>query len=178
MTLVNTDGLVLLGPGSEWLWAAVSGLVLAGTGIAIYRQLRVQQAQIRDNTKLLRSQAHYNAIVLGQRPLEMLIDDVSLAGILSVAYVTPESLSAEDWIRASNFMFMQFNAWEYFYYQHRDGSIPKELWAGADAYFKGLVATKPGYGRFWDEYQAGFTEPFRSEPTLEFAKKAASRPIA
>jgi hypothetical protein len=25
------------------------------------------------------------------------------------------------------YMFMQFNAWEYLYYQNRDESIPKEL---------------------------------------------------
>jgi hypothetical protein len=70
-------------------------------------------------------------------------------------------------------MFMQFNAWEYFYYQHRDGSIPKELWVGADDYHKGLVATKPGYARFWAESRTSFDEPFRSETTREFAQKPA-----
>ena len=64
MKLINTDGMVFFGPGSEWLWMALTGLVLAGTGVAIYRQLRVQQLQIHDNTKLLRSQAHYNAMLL------------------------------------------------------------------------------------------------------------------
>lgn len=32
----------LIGPGSEWFWTAVSGLILAVTFIAIYRQLRQQ----------------------------------------------------------------------------------------------------------------------------------------
>jgi hypothetical protein len=40
--LINTDGLALIGPGSEWLWTAFSGIVLAITFIAILRQLRVQ----------------------------------------------------------------------------------------------------------------------------------------
>src|SRR5438045_2876656 len=31
----------LIGPGSEWFWTAVSGIVLAVTFIAIYRQLRL-----------------------------------------------------------------------------------------------------------------------------------------
>lgn len=44
MTLINTEGLTLLGPGSEWLWTAVSGIVLALTFVAIYRQLRLQRA--------------------------------------------------------------------------------------------------------------------------------------
>lgn len=41
--MINTAGLVLIGPGSEWFWTAVSGLVLAVTFIAIYRQLKLQR---------------------------------------------------------------------------------------------------------------------------------------
>jgi len=41
VTLINTDGMAFIGPGSEWFWTAVSGLILAGTFIAIYRQLRI-----------------------------------------------------------------------------------------------------------------------------------------
>jgi hypothetical protein len=37
--LINTDGLAFIGPGSEWFWTAVSGIVLAVTFVAIYRQL-------------------------------------------------------------------------------------------------------------------------------------------
>ena len=44
MTLINTEGLTLLGPGSEWLWTAISGIVLALTFVAIYRQLRLQRS--------------------------------------------------------------------------------------------------------------------------------------
>lgn len=42
MQLINTADLVLIGPGSEWFWSAVSGLVLAVTVVALYRQLRIQ----------------------------------------------------------------------------------------------------------------------------------------
>ncbi|MBI3751023.1 MAG: hypothetical protein HY263_05115 [Chloroflexi bacterium] len=42
MRLVSADPLVFIGPGSEWFWTAVSGLVLAVTFLAILRQLRVQ----------------------------------------------------------------------------------------------------------------------------------------
>jgi hypothetical protein len=33
--LINTDGMAFIGPGSEWFWTALSGLVLAVTFIAI-----------------------------------------------------------------------------------------------------------------------------------------------
>ena len=39
MKLINTEGMVLIGPGSEWFWTALTGLVLAVTFLAIYRQL-------------------------------------------------------------------------------------------------------------------------------------------
>jgi hypothetical protein len=39
---INTDGMAFIGPGSEWFWTALSGIILAVTFIAIYRQLRIQ----------------------------------------------------------------------------------------------------------------------------------------
>lgn len=43
MKLINTNGMAFIGPGSEWFWSAFSGLVLAVTFLAIYRQLKVQR---------------------------------------------------------------------------------------------------------------------------------------
>jgi hypothetical protein len=43
--LVNTDQLTLIGGGSEWFWTAMSGVVLAVTFLAIYRQLRLGRSQ-------------------------------------------------------------------------------------------------------------------------------------
>lgn len=45
MKLINTDGMAFIGPGSEWFWTALSGIVLAVTFIAIYRQLRLQRSR-------------------------------------------------------------------------------------------------------------------------------------
>ena len=33
-----------IGPGSEWFWTAVSGIVLAVTFLAIWRQLALQRS--------------------------------------------------------------------------------------------------------------------------------------
>jgi hypothetical protein len=41
---INTDGMAFIGPGSEWFWTAVSGMVLAVTFIAIWRQLALQRS--------------------------------------------------------------------------------------------------------------------------------------
>jgi hypothetical protein len=42
MELINTDRMTLIGPGSEWFWTALSGIVTVVTLLAIYRQLRLQ----------------------------------------------------------------------------------------------------------------------------------------
>jgi hypothetical protein len=171
---ISTGGIAFIGPGSEWFWLALQFTALSITFVAIYRQLRGQQVEIRSNAKVLRSQAHYNTLMLLSRPWEIVIENESLASIVSVGLVTPDALSAAEWLRCSNHMFLQVNAWEYVYYQHRDDSIPKEVWVGADSYYRRLVYTKPGLSRFWSEYGAVFDEPFRSYVTQEFAKKPAA----
>ena len=106
-------------------------------------------------------------------------DNASLASVVGAGYAMPEGLSPSDWARFSAYSFMQFNAWEYFFYQFHDGSIPKELWAGADATFKDMVRTKPGLGRFWAEARISFDEPFRSIVDREFdASPVAGQPGA
>ena len=42
MKLINTDGMVFIGPGSEWFWATLSGIVTMVSLLAIWRQLRLQ----------------------------------------------------------------------------------------------------------------------------------------
>lgn len=42
MQVVNLNGMALFGPGSEWLWAMLQMIILLGSGIAIFRQLRAQ----------------------------------------------------------------------------------------------------------------------------------------
>ena len=45
MKLISTDEMVFIGPGSEWFWTAVSGIVLAVTFVAIYRQLTIARSE-------------------------------------------------------------------------------------------------------------------------------------
>ena len=171
MKLINTDGLALFGPGSEWLWTALQFIALATTFVAIFRQLRTQQVELRHQTKLLRSQAHFNALSLSQRAREVLVENEGFASVMNTAFATPEALSDGDWLRCNVYMFMQFNQWEYLYYQHRDGSIPTEYWAGAEDYYRNMVAGGAGYARFWSESQTGFDEPFHAYVAHEFARK-------
>jgi hypothetical protein len=61
--LVSSQRLVLIGPGRSWFWTALSGLVLALTFIAIYRQLRLRTndraiAQVEAVTRESGSERH------------------------------------------------------------------------------------------------------------------------
>jgi hypothetical protein len=162
VTLINTDELTLIGPGSEWFWIALQFIALGITFVAIYRQLQATHVQMEENTKLLRSQAHHNALLLSQRARELLIENEDFARVVNIGRDTPEALSDEDWSRCSMYMFLQTNQWEYLYYQHRDGSIPTEYWAGAADYYHNMIVDRPGYARFWTENRTSFDEPFRS----------------
>ena len=44
MTLLNSNGLAIFGPGSEWFWAMLQFLVLLTTFFLVYRQLRAAVA--------------------------------------------------------------------------------------------------------------------------------------
>jgi hypothetical protein len=50
VTFINTDGMSFIGPGSEWFWTALSGIVLAVTFLAIWRQLSMaRSARFRED---------------------------------------------------------------------------------------------------------------------------------
>ncbi len=147
-------------------WALIAEI--AG-GIAIVLSVVYLALQISDNNRLLRSQAHYNALSLGQRPLEMMVENENLSKVIISCDSDPESVDPANWERCRNYYFMQFNSWEYFYYQYADGSIPPQLWRGADAYFKQAVHSNSGFARFWSEMQIAFDDPFRSYVANAFA---------
>jgi hypothetical protein len=49
--------------------------------------------QTSDNTKLLRTQSHFNALLLGQRPLEFMVANQDLAGVVNQCDATPDRVS-------------------------------------------------------------------------------------
>ena len=116
--------------------------------------------QISDNTSELQSQGHFHALSLAQKPLELLVSDRELANIIETGYSAPDKLSPSDWHRFAMYQTMAFNAWEFLFYANRSGSIPENLWVGADAYYRVLIGTKPALARFWAEYEHIFDEPF------------------
>jgi hypothetical protein len=73
-------------------WALMAEIAGA---IAIVVSVIYLGVQIRANTKVLRSQAHYNALSLAQRPFEMAISDQDLADLIETSYASPDKLSQQ-----------------------------------------------------------------------------------
>jgi hypothetical protein len=130
--------------------------------IAVVISVIYLAVQIAEGNKELRSQSHYNALSLGQRPFEIELENAELARIISTGYLEPDNLSGEEWYRFEQYQVMAFNAWEYYYYEHGKDAIPEQLWVGANAYYHQNLVTKPGLARFWEEYRHIYAEPFRS----------------
>jgi len=130
--------------------------------IAVVISVVYLAVQISEGNKELRSQSHYNALSLGQRPFEIELENAELAGIISSGYDDPGQLTAEEWYRFSQYQIMAFNAWEYYYYENEKSAIPEQLWIGAKAYYVQIARTKPGLWKYWSEYEHIYGEPFHS----------------
>lgn len=126
--------------------------------------------QIKDNTRALENQGHYNALSVAQAPIVMTVDNEDLARIVEQGYITPDSLTTVEQLRFYDHQFLSFNGWEYLYYANRSESIPKSLWLGADGYFSELIYTKPGLLNFWEGYKHAFADPFKSYVENVYAK--------
>jgi hypothetical protein len=151
---------------------AISFKVVVAVGAVLVSVLYLN-TYIEENTKALRSQGHFNGVMLGERPIEMMLENEKLANVVNVCNATPSAVSADEWDKCCNYYLMSFNAFEYWYYEHEDGSIPTYLWIGADTYWKFLIKSNRGLSRFWSEYQSFFGESFRSYVSQQFANTPA-----
>jgi hypothetical protein len=142
----------------EW-WALVAEI--AG-GLAVVISVIYLAVQINDNTRMLRSQSHYNALDVLHSPGEIVLENADLASLMVRCNSEPDSVSVDEWERCRWFYFLQMNGWEYTYYQNLERTIPEQLWFGVDGVMRQYVAHRSGYARFWNETAIGFAEPFRS----------------
>ena len=148
------------GPRNHLENAALIAEILGA--IAVVVSVIYLAVQITDNTRMLRSQSHYKALEVLQRPFELLLESDSLAPTLHECDVQPDKVEASRWSRCVTYYFMQANGWEYTYYQHLEDAIPPELWVGVDGYMGELARTNSGWVRFWEETSHAFGEPFRT----------------
>jgi hypothetical protein len=120
----------------EW-WALVAEI--AG-GLAVVISVIYLAVQINDNTRMLRSQSHYNALDVLHSPGEIVLENADLASLMVRCNSEPDSVSVDEWERCRWFYFLQMNGWEYTYYQNLERTIPEQLWFGVDGVMRQYVA--------------------------------------
>jgi hypothetical protein len=130
--------------------------------IAVVLSVIYLAVQLSDNSRLLRSQSHYNTLEVSQRALEIVIASDTLAGLLEQCDADPWSVPGAIWTRCVNYVFMQVNPWEYTYHQDLEGSTPHSLWVGVGGYFSNEARSNASWARFWRDTAEAFGEPFRS----------------
>ena len=131
-------------------------------GLAVVVSVIYLAIQISDNNRLLRSQSHYNALEVLQRPFEVMLERDDLAEHLDSCSSDPYGVSDVVWSRCVNYIFMQANGWEYIYYQNLDEAVLATIFVGADGYMADQARNNPSWARFWAETIDGFGEPFRA----------------
>ena len=156
--------------------AALIAEIIGGTAVVI--SVIYLALQISDNNRLLRSQAHYNALEVLQHPLEVMLESDSLADSLFQCDYHPREVSDSLWTRCSNYYLMQLNGWEYTFYQNIDETLPPELWMGVTGYLGIEVQSKAGYARFWEESSIAFGDPFHSYVEEYIQRNSAFRRLS
>ena len=145
-------------------------------GIAIIISLAYLAIQVSDSNRLLRSQAHYNALMLAQAPGTMMVQNPELSNLVEQCQVGKDPLPSSVLARCNHYTLMELNGWEYLYYQNLDNSIPSQLWLGSDAYYRNEIQTKAGYAKFWKDYHIAYAEPFHSYVVTVFAEGSTAVP--
>jgi hypothetical protein len=130
--------------------------------IAVVVSVVYLAVQVSEGNEQLKSQTHYNALMLGQIPIEIELRSGVLSDIIDRGYRDPGQLTPTEWYRFTQYQVMALNGWEFYYYENDKGTMPKPLWIGANAYYTKLIRTKPGLQQFWHENRHVYAEPFAS----------------
>ena len=156
-------------------YAALVAEILGGVAVVV--SVIYLALQLSDNNRLLRSQSHYNALEVLQRPLEAVLESDTLSDLLQQCEHQPQEVSDTSWSRCESYYLMQINGWEYTYYQNLDQAVPPYFWRGVDGYMGNEARTNAGWVRFWEENAIAFGEPFRSYVEDQLESTAVAGPL-
>lgn len=143
----------------SWDVARVAAITEIGASIGVMVSVIYLAVQIQGGNQQLRAQSYHATLEMLHKPLELIVQDQSLADMVVRAEADPESLSSGEWQRYSDLQLLRFDAYEHAYYAHREGEIREELWNGIDSILSSRVAST-GFQKFWALMGGGFAEPF------------------
>jgi len=143
----------------NWDLARLATFAEIGASIGVMISVVYLAIQIQGSSEQLRAQSYNATLDMLHTPLELTVQDQSLAEIVVRAETDPEALSQAEWQRYSDLQLIRYNAYEHAYYAHLNGELREELWKGIDSILTGRVKGK-GFQAFWAQYGDSFPEPF------------------
>jgi len=90
----------------------------------------------------------------------------------------PNGVAAMTWQRCANYYFMQFNSWEYMYYQNRDRSIPNSFGSEQTPTSRHSYKQSQATGAFGMKWRRPSTNPSDLTPRKSFDEEQRSRPAS
>ena len=129
-------------------WANVAEIVGA---VAIIGSLAYVAVQINQNTIAIEASTQQGRLDFGRDQSELLFTAPGLAKLVMKAEKGSENLTEEERYLFNEYTSWRMSTWELVYQSNLDGIVPKESWIAWDAYFRLLIAGKPGYIKFFED---------------------------
>src|SRR5438477_8273163 len=142
-----------------------------GGALAVIVSVIYLGRQINDNTKLLRSRAHYNALSLAQKPLEMMVENESLAGAVTECDANPERRSRRDVGALRQLLFHAVQLLGVHVLSEPRPLNPATTLGWSRHLLQDTGTNEARLRALWNEMETAFDEPFRSYATQEFRRR-------
>jgi len=129
-------------------WSNVAEIVSA---VAIIGSLIYVAVQIDQNTVAVEASTQQGRLDFGRDQSELLFTVPGLAKLVMKAEKGSENLTEEERYLFNEYTSWRMSTWELVYQSKLDGIVSEESWIAWDAYFRLLIAGKPGYIKFFEE---------------------------
>jgi hypothetical protein len=142
-------------------WDAIAAIAEVVGALAVLITLAYLAIQTRDNVKIMRSKAIWDAQVSFVEVNELLADDGVVAEAVYKAISEPDSLTDKEIYRIHRFNRGWFQRMEAQFALYKAGILDREVWELRLGYAQGLLA-KPPFKEWWeiDKNNSMFTEDF------------------
>ena len=140
---------------SEWANVAEIGSAFAVVISLVYVGLQVNQ-----NTAAVKASTYQAMIDYGREQSEILVTDANLATLVKKGEDDPDLLTPHERSQFYEFTIWRMAMWELSFLNHDAGLVEDETWLAWDAYYRHLIANKPGYREFWRDNRESYDARF------------------
>lgn len=139
--------------------AASLAEIIAAVGVMI--SVIYLAIQVNHGNKEAQLQNYNDTLTLINAPIHQFLEQPEFADLVRIGGTNPDDLSESEWFRFSYYYMIQYSAWEFVFYAHRDDVVVPQLWLGMDASWRHIIASEPGVRKAWREWRHAFPQPFQ-----------------